>query len=132
MEASNSGLLSLLTSKMAYLRQQQAVEAENIANSSTVGYKARELKPFTFGDALKQASGPGMAVTNSRHILPASMAGVNAATVKVKDYATSTSGNSVDVEQEMMKVSKTGVEYQLMTGLYRKIQGLFRIALKGQ
>lgn len=127
---SSPDLVSLLTQKMAYLNQRQSVLAENVANSSTPGYKERDLAPFTFGDALKQAS-IGMSVTDSKHIIPASMAGVNAKTVKVKGTETVSSGNSVDVEQQMMEVSKNAVEYQTVTSVLHKMIGLMKIAVKG-
>ena len=124
------GLLDLLTKKMSYLNQKQAVLAENVANTDTPGYKQLELKPFTFGDALKQAQ-VGMDVTDPRHIIPASMAGANAQTVKSKDTEENLSGNSVDIEGQMMEVSKTSVDYQTMTAVYHKMIGLFNIAIKG-
>jgi len=130
MEASKTGLMDLLVQKMNYLNQKQAVHAQNIAGANTPGYQAREVAPFTFGDAMKQAS-VGMAVTDSRHIIPASMAGVNAATKKVKTYETGLDKNSVDVEQEATKVAETGMEYEMMTAIFRKVSGLFRIAMKG-
>jgi len=130
MESGGTGLMGLLTQKMAYLNQKQSVHAENVANASTPGYKALEVQPFTFDAALKQASA-GMMITDPRHITPASMSGVNAATVRVKSYDTSPDKNAVDTEQEVMKVSQTGIEYQLITSVYRKLAGLFRIALKG-
>ena len=127
METTNPGLMDLLVRKMSYLNQKQIVHAENVANANTPGYRAREVGPFSFGDALKQA-GVGMAVTDPRHIVPASMAGANAITVKVKK---SLDKSEPDVEQESMKVSQTGAEYQLVTSIYHKIAGLFKIALKG-
>ncbi|MFY9288136.1 MAG: flagellar basal body rod protein FlgB [Alphaproteobacteria bacterium] len=130
METNSSGLLDLLKQKMSYLNQRQAVLAENVANSSTPGYKARDLSPFSFGDALKQAN-VGMHVTNSNHIIPASMAGVNAKSIKAKTYETMPSGNSVNVEDEMMKVSKTAVDYKEVSSIYKKISGMLKIALKG-
>ena len=130
MGSSISGLFDLLTQKMSYLNQKQAVIAENIANVDTPGYKQLELKEFSFGDALKKA-GAGMTTTDPRHILPASMAGTNAQTVKSKDTDILPSGNSVDIEQQMAEVSKTSVDYQMMTGIYRKMTGLFKIAIKG-
>ncbi len=130
MGSSISGLFDLLVEKMSYLSQRQAVIAENVANVDTPGYKQLELKPFSFSTALKQASS-GMVTTNSRHILPASMAGTNAQTVKSKDTDVSPSGNTVDIEQQMAEVSKTSIDYQTMTGIYRKMTGLFKIAIKG-
>ena len=40
-------------------------------------------------------------------------------------------GNSVDLEQQMMQVSETAVNYQMMTSLYHQVTGWFRIAVKG-
>lgn len=130
MSSSVSGLFDLLTQKMSYLNQKQGVLAENVANADTPGYKQLELKPFTFSDALKQAN-IGMTVTDPRHIVPASMAGVNAKTVESKDTEISPSGNSVDIENQMMEVSKTAVDYQTMASIYHKMTGLFKIAIKG-
>lgn len=127
---SSPGLIELLKERMAYLNQRQAVLAENVANADTAGYKARDLAPFTFDKALKQAS-VGMAVTDARHIIPASMAGVNAKTIKAESIETLPSGNSVDVVQQMMDVSKTAVDYQGITSIYHAIGNMFKIALKG-
>jgi flagellar basal-body rod protein FlgB len=130
MTSSISGLFDLLTTKMSYLNQKQAVIAENVANVDTPGYKQLELKGFSFGDALKQA-GAGMTVTDPRHIIPASMAGANAKTVASKDTEVLPSGNTVDIEQQMAEVSKTSLDYQTITSVYHKMMGLFKIAIKG-
>jgi flagellar basal-body rod protein FlgB len=129
MDAHNSqGLVGLLARKMGYLNQRSSVLSENVANANTPGYKAKDLSAFTFGETLSQFN--GMNVTNSRHIVPASMAGVNARTIKTKSFETLPTGNSVELEQQMMQVSETSVNYQLMTSLYHKVTGWFRIAVK--
>lgn len=130
-QSDRPGLIGLLTQKMSYLNQRQSVLAENVANADTPGFKARDVVPFTFGDTLKQVS-VGISVTDPRHIIPASMAGVNSKTIKSKTIETLPSGNSVDLEQEMMKVSQTSVDYQTVTSIYKSVLSLFRIALKGQ
>lgn len=129
MNLSGDALMRLLAQKMGYLNQRQSVLAENVANANTQGYKARDLAPFSFSDALNQASA-GMKVTDPRHIIPASMDGVNSKTMKTKSEVLP-SGNSVDLEQEMMKVSDTAVNYQLVTSVYHHIASWFRIAVKG-
>jgi flagellar basal-body rod protein FlgB len=130
MSSSLSGLFDLLTQKMSYLNQKQAVLAENVANADTPNYKQLDVKAFSFSDALKQAN-VGMTVTDPRHIVPASMAGVNAQTSISKESDTSITGNSVDVEAQMMEVSKTSSDYQTVTALYHKMVGLMNIAIKG-
>lgn len=124
----DSGLMRMMTDKMSYLSQRQAVLAQNVANANTPGYKAKDLAPLTFDDALQKAS-DGMTVTNANHILPASMAGVNASTKRARTYETVPSGNSVEIEQQMMEVSKTAVDYQSAAAIYHKIMGLFRTAI---
>lgn len=126
----SSGLMALLTSKIAYLNQRQGVLAENVANADTPGFKARDLEPFTFDSALKQASFE-MVTDDPRHIIPASMSGVNAKSTKIKTNETLPSGNSVDLEQEMMKVSQNSVDYQTATSIYKSVTEWFNIALKG-
>ena len=130
MGANDSGLIALLTQKMSSLNQKQAVLAENVANVDTPGYKQLQIAPFSFGDAMRQAN-IGMQVTDPRHIVPASMAGVNAKTSVSKDTEVSASGNSVDMEHQMMEISKTSIDYQTVTSLYHKMTGLFKIAIKG-
>ncbi len=130
MSSSISGIFDLLSQKMSYLNHKQGVIAENIANVDTPGYKQLELKSFSFNAALKQASST-MATTDARHILPASMAGANSGTVQSKDTDVQLSGNSVDLEQQMAEVSKTSMDYQTVTALYKKMTGLFKIAIKG-
>ncbi len=128
MASTEPTLIRLMTEKMAYLGQRQAVLAQNVANANTPGYKAKDLTPFSFNDALREAEA-GMKITNAKHILPASMAGVNALTKKAHSYETVPSGNSVELEQQMMEVSGTAIDYQAVVALYRKFQGLIRTAL---
>ena len=130
MSSNLSSLFDIFSQKMSYLNQKQAVLAENVANADTPGYKQLDVKPFTFGDALRQAD-VGMTVTDPRHIVPASMAGVNAQTFKSKNVEVLPSGNSVDIEDQMLEVSKTTGEYQEVTSLYHKWAGLLKIAIKG-
>ena len=128
MALTDTSLLNVLTGKMAYLSQRQAVLAQNVANANTPGFIAKDLAPFTFTDALKQASS-GMKVTNPNHILPSSMAGVNADSKKAQSFETLPDGNSVDLEQQMMKVSQTATDYQSVMAIYKKFMGLFSVVI---
>jgi flagellar basal-body rod protein FlgB len=112
---------------MSYLNQSQAVHAENVANANTPGYKALEISPFSFGDTLKQVNAT-MVVTDPRHIVPASAARASGAAIQVKR---SKSGDAQDVEQESLKVSTTGLEYQSITSIFHKFASFFRLAVKG-
>lgn len=128
MAVTDSGLLDLLAGRMAWLNRRTGVLAQNVANASTPGYKAKDLAPFTFHDALKEASG-GMKITNPRHIVPASFAATGSAAKKMRSPEVVASGNSVELDQQMMEVSKTAVDYQAQAGIYHKIVALFRSAI---
>jgi len=129
MSMMDGGIIDVMKNKLSYLGQQQAVLAQNVANANTPGYKAKELVPFkSFADEMKSASG-GMVVTDAKHIVPASMAGVNAATKNTKSFEVVPTGNSVDLEQQMMNVSKTAIEYQADTSIMHKFMSFFRLAI---
>ncbi len=130
MTSSVAGLFDLLTQKMNWLTQKQAVLAENVSNANTPDYKQLEVAPLSFDSTLHKVQ-MGMAVTDPRHIVPAALRGVNAKTFASKDVEVSASGNSVDLEKQMMEVSKTGIEYQTVTAIYHKMMGLMKISIKG-
>ena len=126
MSISDTGLRRLMREKLAYLSQRQALLAENVASANIPGYKAKDLKTFTFGDAMNEAQGGGMKVTDPRHIVPASMAGANAASARMKAVETLPSGTTVDLEQQMMEVSKTAIDYQALLAVYQKFSLMFK------
>lgn len=130
MSLMDTGLMRLLGDRMAYQGQRMAVLSENVANANTPGYKARDLAPYSFADAMDQAA-KTLRVTQSGHMVPASMAGVNAQTQKAHSFETVPTGNSVDLEQQMMNVSQTSVDYQSFLGIYHKMVSLFRTAVSG-
>jgi flagellar basal-body rod protein FlgB len=128
----NTGLLGLIANKMSYLTERQVVLSQNVANADTPGYKPRDLVPFSFKDELEKiqkGSSVTARITQPQHIVPASQSGGKVVSKAGRDYDTLPDGNSVVIENQMMKVSETASEYQTMTGLYRKITSLFRMAI---
>lgn len=122
-------LFSLLTQRMSWLSARQSVLAQNVANSDTPGYAARDMKPMDFGALVAQSNGQGprLVVTNARHIYAdGAMGGMESE--RAAEESTPT-GNSVSLEEEMIKLSDTQVQYQAVTNLYSKAMGMFRTAL---
>jgi len=125
-------LLSMLKSRMSWLEARQDVLSQNVANADTPGYVAHDLKPMDFESLLKSAGGsqfqPGLAVTDVRHIVvsPSSSA---FASGESPDVEASPNGNSVSLEQEMIKVSDTQGQFAAATNLYSKAMQLMRTAL---
>ena len=129
MALTDGGIMTLMKDKLSYLGQRQAVLAQNVANANTPGYKAKELSAFkTFSEEM-QAASSSMQVTNEKHITPAGMAGANAMTKKMRSFEVLPTGNSVDLEQQMMEVTATNVEYQADTSILHKFMGMLKLAI---
>ena len=123
-------LMSLLRTRMSWLNSRQTLLSQNVANADTPGYAARDLKPVDFETELACA-GPkgfsGMAVTDARHIaLPVSGLQPDEQQTEVD---TTPSGNSVSLEEEMMKVADTQAQYQTASNIYSKAIGMMRTAI---
>ncbi|THD79244.1 MAG: flagellar basal body rod protein FlgB [Phenylobacterium sp.] len=135
MDLSDIPLFAMLKSRMGYLSQRQRVIAENVANANTPGYAPHELKPFSFQAQVQAAAaGPGaIAVTQPGHMLPPSAAGSSAASFKpvaTKDSETTLDGNSVVLEEEMMKMSDARVDYDAAVSFYQKALNMITLATR--
>ncbi|MDA0230016.1 MAG: flagellar basal body rod protein FlgB [Proteobacteria bacterium] len=125
-------LFRMMGQRMEWLSQRQQLLAHNVANANTPGYKAQDLNPLTFETMVRAGAGRMAArATRSGHL----SGGTAGSTTKFKLKAETDSrqksmtGNDVVVEQEMMKVAQTSMDYQLTTNLYRKHLALIRAAL---
>jgi len=132
MDLNGVPLFSLLTNRMSWLSARQSVLAENVANSDTPDYVARDVKPMDFENLLSgQNSGTALALTNARHIAVQSSSQPFEVDDAVGEGGKPT-GNVVSVEQEMIKLSDTQIQYQTATNLYQKAVNMFRTALGGR
>jgi flagellar basal-body rod protein FlgB len=122
-------IFSLLTQRMTWLSARQSVLAENVANADTPDFASRDLKEMDFGAALKDARVP--AATHARHISPFSSAGIAIEPVRAAAQGGTVGGSQVSLEEEMVKLADTQVQYQTATNLYQKAVNMFRTALGG-
>ena len=127
-------LLSMLKTRMSWLNQRQDVLTQNVANADTPGYAAQDLKQLDFADALSKATGPSQAasqlvVTDPRHIALPSADNSSFESIEAGDTEASPNGNSVSLEQEMIKVSDTQAQFQAATNLYSKAMSMMRTAI---
>ena len=134
-------LLSMMKQRLHWLSDRQQVLSENVANANTPGYQAKDLKKLDFG-AMVSGSGPMLApvATNAKHIgTPVVGSGTGAGmsfgnarggeVIKQSDFETSPTGNSVTLEDQMVKVAKNQMDYEEVTTLYTKSMGLIRLAI---
>ncbi len=134
MEVSNIPLLSMLKDRMAWLSQRQNILSQNVANADTPGYAARDLKPADFERALRNATSPNrfsgaLATDNPRHIAGTLPNAGAFADVETADAEASPGGNSVSLEQEMIKVSDTQMQFRAATNLYAKAISMMKTAI---
>lgn len=132
MDPSNLTAFRVMKARMQWIGQRQEVVAQNIANANTPGFRPTDLEPFTFRMALDQTRGRVQpAMTQPGH-LPSTrpVRGVGADAVQDRNYyETTPDGNRVVLEQQLMKVADNAMDYQTMTGLYRKQVQMLRMAL---
>ncbi|MZR30607.1 flagellar basal body rod protein FlgB [Sneathiella litorea] len=123
-------LFAALTEKMKWLTARQKVLAQNIANSDTPNYRAQDLKPLEFREMIDAPQKKGVHInrTNTKHIYASE---INSYETQVnRDVSeVSPTGNAVLLEEEMMKVAETQIQYELTTSLYKKNLGMLKTAL---
>ena len=133
MDMSQIPLFAMLRGRLGYLGERQRVISENVANSDTPGYSPRDLKPFNIQAQVKNASAMTPVVTQPGHMLPPHIktgAAAGVREIKTRDSETTLDGNSVVLEEEMMKMSEARMSYDAAIGFYQKSLTLLRLASK--
>jgi flagellar basal-body rod protein FlgB len=133
MDVGQIPLFQLLTGRMSWLSSRQAVLSENVANADTPNFVARDMTPMDFEELLKKKNTPyAAATTDVRHIaIRSSLTSPYPAQDAVGEGG-NVAGNVVSLEQEMIKLSDTQIQYQTATNLYQKAVNMFRTALGGR
>jgi flagellar basal-body rod protein FlgB len=130
MDLAQLPLFAALSRKINWLTERQRVLAENVANVDTPHYHASDLRPLDFRKELSQAEQRLQPVaTHPMHLSGTVPAGTAAKAVESPAADRQIDGNTVSLEDELMKVSETAADYQLMTNLYKKQIGLLKTAI---
>ncbi|OQW53586.1 flagellar basal body protein [Candidatus Raskinella chloraquaticus] len=125
MAVNETSLLSMLKTKMHWHNERQNILAENVANSDTPRFKARDLKTLTF--EVPQALAPQR--TNGQHLASFGPGVSGGEATKASVFETRPSGNAVVLEDEMLKLGQNQADYQAAATLYQKGIGLLRTAI---
>jgi flagellar basal-body rod protein FlgB len=124
-------LFSLATQQADWLAARQATIASNVANANTPGYQARDVTPFSATLERMQMS---MVATNASHIQPASYGGESIKTKSGEKPGDSWdvvySGNSVNLEEEMMKAGDVNRAHGLNVNVVRAFHQMLMNAVK--
>ena len=122
-------LFSMLKTRMRWLETRQRLLAENVANAETPGYRGRDLKPQDFSRQLQAATSVQMISTNNGHLAGASQTDPNFAADRAKAFEVTPRGNSVSLEEEMMKIAQNQIDHQTAATLYSRSLGLLKMAI---
>ena len=131
MSISDLPVLSALRTKMQWHQERQRVLSENVSNSDTPNFKPRDLVEPKFDKAGEAAGSMGalaMMRTTTAHIAPGN-GGQTFDQNRRTGFETRPTGNAVNLEDEMMKVSANQMDYAAVTSLYSKSLHLLKTAI---
>jgi flagellar basal-body rod protein FlgB len=121
--------------RMRQLSERQNVLAQNIANADTPHYRARDVKAFSFDSTLLRTQ-PGLlplrlASTQAGHF-GAARGGAEVVTDRANSYTEDPDGNTVNLEEQMVKQADVAKAYDLTTLVYKRGTALLRTAAGGR
>ncbi|MHA3914349.1 FlgB family protein [Halovulum sp. GXIMD14793] len=125
----NLEILRVARGLASHAADRQGLIAENIANADTPGYKARDLASFS---EAYQGDGPGrlqLKATRLGHLQPDYTPHNAAVEVDSVFGAESPNGNTVSLEDQMMRSVAVRHQHELALGVYRKSLDILRISL---
>ena len=120
-------LFALASQQASWLSTRQATIASNVANANTPGYQARDVRAFS--SVLSHLQLP-MAATDPGRIQPASLSGDQVKVKPTESWDVLYSGNSVNLEQEMMKAGEVTRAHSLNTNVVRSFHQMMMNAVK--
>jgi flagellar basal-body rod protein FlgB len=119
-------LFDLASSHARWLSLRQATISSNVANANTPGYKAQDIEPF---GKLFDAKVVSLAVTSPKHL--AIEASLRPQGMRKEDsWEVVHSGNSVSLEQEMLKAGDVNKDYSLNAAIIKSFHRMFMSSAK--
>ncbi len=120
-------VLQLAAQRTQWLSARQSLIANNVANANTPAYRATDLQPFS---AVLDSTQVSMVTTNPAHLTPTQDELTSARVVESDPSDETLSGNSVRLEQEMIKLGDVSRDYSMGTNIKRAIHQMMMSALK--
>jgi flagellar basal-body rod protein FlgB len=120
-------LFQLASQRTHWLSARQSLIADNVANASTPGFAAKDLRPFS---AVLDSTQVWTATTNPGHIAPTTAESDLSRPEDSDASNQSLSGNSVNLPSEMIKLGDVNHEYSVATGITRIFHQMMMAALK--
>jgi flagellar basal-body rod protein FlgB len=121
-------LFDLASRHAQWLTERQAAIAANISNANTPGYTAGDVAPFA---AVYGSAELSLSTSDPRHL---GLEAVEPTSFVVKDapaWEVHHSGNSVSLEQELIKANEVRGDYALNHGITKAFNRMLMASLKG-
>ncbi|MCG2629252.1 flagellar basal body rod protein FlgB [Bradyrhizobium sp. WYCCWR 13023] len=120
-------LFELASSQARWLELRQSTIATNVANANTPGFKARDVEPF---NKVLDAVPVRLATTSPAHMQLSPAETDTRATAKKDSWDVVHSGNSVSLEQEMIKGSDVNRDYSMNSAIVRSFNRMVLTSAK--
>jgi flagellar basal-body rod protein FlgB len=120
-------LFNVISQHNRWLSVRQATIAGNIANANTPGYKALDVEPF---EAAMEQTRLAMTSTNPVHLTMAADAAPATDVRKEEPWEVTHSGNSVTLEQELIKAGDVNRAFKLNTSVLKAFQRMLLASTK--
>ena len=134
MNLSTLNVFRVATVKMGWLSERQGVLAQNIANADTPDYRAKDLKAPSFSETMNNGNhNVKMVQTSKGHMIgPGNTMNSRLIKERNKDvYEVSPNDNAVIMEEQLIKISESSMNFKLASSIYSKNLSMFKMALNG-
>jgi flagellar basal-body rod protein FlgB len=119
-------LFDLASSQAQWLSLRQASISANVANANTPGYQSKDIEPF---NKILDARVVPVATTSPNHMTGGTS--VRAQGMRKEDsWDVVHSGNSVSLEQEMLKAGDINRDFSLNTAIVKSFHRMFLASAK--
>jgi flagellar basal-body rod protein FlgB len=124
MDKNGIAVFDLAERRLAWTEQRQALLARNVANASTPSFQPQDLTPF----AATLAQSSAEPVRTDPHHLAGTLGGPLQPAHQTP-AARAPDGNTVVLDEQLIKVAETDNAQALTTAIYQKYMGMFSMAL---
>jgi flagellar basal-body rod protein FlgB len=120
-------LFSVISQHNRWLSVRQATIAGNVANANTPGYRALDVEPF---EAAMEQTRLAMTTTQPAHLTMSADASAKVEVRKEDPWEITHSGNSVSLEQELIKAGDVNRAFKLNAGVLKAFHRMLLASTK--
>ncbi|GAA0771121.1 flagellar basal body rod protein FlgB [Roseibium denhamense] len=120
-------LNKLVSSNNEWLSVRQAAIAENIANSNTPAFRAKDVEPFV---SVISKTNLAMTATHGSHLGQQTEVARQSEVEKSDSWTVTHSGNSVSLEQELVKSGEVARDHALNASIIKSFHKMYLASVK--